>query len=160
MITYIVSAACELVWIFCYGFFLNSFMPRDVFFFAAFGIPFCVNMIFYKKLPFKDKVNKMLWVLILSLIMAGLSILLYDALNRASGEFVDEYDVSVVDCYHKNGGTAYFKDRDGQDASVELRDYRIVIPDDDYVTTGDTITVREYVGFFGETFYVFVEEVK
>ena len=43
MVTYIVCIICELAWIFCYGLLLNSFLPMSVFFFAAFGIPFCVK---------------------------------------------------------------------------------------------------------------------
>ena len=70
MITLLICAICELVWIFCYGLLLNSFLPMGVFFFAAFGLPCCVNMIFYKKLPFNDKVNKILWVLIVLTIRA------------------------------------------------------------------------------------------
>lgn len=132
----------------------------SVFFFAAFGIPFCVNMIFHKKLPFNDKVNKMLWVLIVSLILAGLSTLLYDAINSASGEFVAEYEVEVIDSYQRNGGIAYFIDHNGNKAEVNLHDYRIIAIEDDYINEGDIITVREYVGFFRKTFFVLVKDEK
>ena len=160
MITLIVCIICELAWIFCYGLLLNSFLPMGVFFFAAFGIPFCVSMIFYKKLPFNDKVNKLLWVLICSLIFAGISTLVYDEINRTTGELVAEYDVEVESCRYNDGGKAYFKAPDGQDASVRLNDYRIVKPDDGYVKEGDIITVREYVGFFRKTFFVLVKDEK
>ena len=143
MISFLIFIVCELAWIFCYGLLLNSFLPMSVFFFAAFGIPFCVNMIFHKKLPFNDKVNKMLWVLIVSLILAGLSTLLYDAINRASGEFVAEYEVEVESCLYNNGGKAYFTAPDGEDSSVRLNDYRVITQDDDYIKEGDIITVRE-----------------
>ena len=158
MVTFVVCIICELAWIFCYGAFLNSFLPMSVFFLAAFGIPFCVNMIFYKKLPFNDKVNKMLWVLIVSLILAGLSTLLYDAINCASGEFVAEYEVEVESCLYNNGGKAYFTTPDGKDSSVRLNDYRVIKQDDDYIKEEDVITVREYVGLFGKTFFVLVDE--
>ena len=160
MITLIVCIICELAWIFCYGLLLNSFLHMGVFFFAAFGIPFCVSMIFYKKLPFNDKVNKMLWVLIVSLILAGLSTLLYDAINRASGEFVAEYEVEVESCLYNDGGKAYFTAPDGEDSSVRLNDYRVITQDDDYIKEGDIITVREYVGFFRKTFFVLVKDEK
>ncbi len=117
-------------------------------------------MIFYKTLPFNDKVNKLLWVLIISLIMAGLSTLIYDEINRTTGELVAEYDVEVESCLYNNGGKAYFKAPDGQDASVRLNDYRIVKPDDGYVKEGDVITVREYVGLFRKNYFVLVEDEK
>ncbi len=158
MITLLICIACEILWIFCYGLLLNSFLPMGIFFFAAFGIAFCLNMIFYKKLPYKDKVNRMLWVLICALVLTMISSLLYDGINRISGEFVAEYEVEAIDCNHRNGGKAYFNDRNGRYASVNLNDYRIVIPDDAYVKEGDIITVREYVGFFSETFFVLVEQ--
>lgn len=161
MITLLVCAVFELVWIFCYGLLLNSFLPMGVFFFAAFGLPFCVSMMFYKKLPFNDKVNKILWVLIVSLILAGISTLIYDEINRATGEFVAEYDVEVESCLYNNGGKAYFTAPDGQDASVRLYDFWVIrSDDDDYVKEGDVITVREYVGLFRETFFTLVETVQ
>lgn len=158
MIVFLICIICELAWIFCYGLLLNSFMPMSVFFFAAFVIPFCVNMIFNKSLPFQDKVNKMLWVLILSLILAGLSTLLYDAINRASGEYVAEYEVEVESCLYNNGGKAYFKAPNGQDASVRLNDYRLIKQDDDFIIEGDVITVQEYVGLFRKTYFILVDE--
>ena len=158
MVTFVVCIACELTWIFCYGFFLNSFLPMSVFFFAAFGISFCVHLIFYKKLPFNDKVNKMLWVLIISLLLAGVSTLLYDAINRSSGEYVAEYEVEVIDSNQRNGGIAYFIDQNGNTADVNLHDYRIIAIEDDYVNEGDIIAVREYIGLFGETFFIFVDK--
>lgn len=115
-------------------------------------------MIFNKSLPFQDKVNKMLWVLILSLILAGLSTLLYDAINRASGEYVAEYDVEVESCLYNNGGKAYFKAPNGQDASVRLNDYRLIKQDDDFIIEGDVITVQEYVGLFRKTYFILVDE--
>ena len=160
MIPLLICAICELVWIFCYGLLLNSFLSMGVFFFAAFGLPCCVNMIFYKQLPFNDKVNKILWALIVSLILAGLSTLIYGEINRATGEFVAEYDVEVESCLYNNGGKAYFTAPDGQDASVRLNDYRVVVPDDDYIKEGDVITVREYVGLFRETYFILVETVQ
>lgn len=158
MTALLASLACELVWIFCYGFFLNSFLPMSVFFFVAFGIAFCVSLIFYKKLPFTDKVNKMLWVLISSLIFAGISTLAYDGINRITSEYVAEYEVEVIDSYQRNGGIAYFIDQNGNTADVNLHDYRIIAIEDDYVNEGDIITVREYIGLFGETFFVLVDE--
>ena len=160
MLTFIVCAVCELAWIFCYGLLLNSYLPMGVFFFAAFGIAFSVSLIFYKKLPFDDKINKMLWVLICSLIFAGVSALTYDGINRATGEFVAEYEVEVVDSYQRNGGTAYFIDQNGNEAKVNLHDYRIIAIEDDYVNEGDVITVREYIGLFRETFFILVEDEK
>lgn len=158
MITLIVCIICELAWIFCYGLMLNFFLPMSVFFFAAFGIPFCVSMMFYKKLPFADKVNKILWVLLCSLIFAGVSTLVYDEINRTTGEFVAEYEVEVIDSYQRNGGTAYFIDHNGNKAEVNLHDYRIIAIEDDYIDEGDIITVREYIGLFRETFFVLVDE--
>ena len=158
MTALLVCLACELAWIFCYGLFLNSFLPMSVFFFVAFGVTFCVNMIFYKKLPFEDKVNKLLWVLIVSLLLAGLSTLLYNAINRTSGEYVAEYEVEVIDSNQRNGGIAYFIDQNGNYEDVNLHDYRVIAIEDDYVNEGDIITVREYVGLFGETFFVLVDE--
>jgi hypothetical protein len=160
MITLIVCIICELAWIFCYGLMLNFFLPMSVFFFAAFGIPFCVSMMFYKKLPFADKVNKILWVLLCSLIFAGVSTLVYDEINRATGEFVDEYEVEVIDSYQRNGGIAYFIDRNGNKAEVNLHDYRIIAIEDDYINEGDVITVREYVGLFRKNYFVLVEDEK
>lgn len=158
MITLIVCIICELAWIFCYGLMLNSFLPMSVFFFAAFGIPFCVSMMFYKKLQFADKVNKILWVLLCSLIFAGVSTLVYDEINRTTGEFVAEYEVEVIDSYQRNGGIAYFIDHNGNKAEVNLHDYRIIAIEDDYINEGDVITVREYIGLFCETYFVLVDE--
>ena len=158
MIAFLICCVCEVAWVFGYGLLLNSFLTKGIFFFIAFGIAFCLNMIFYKKLPYKDKVNRILWILICALVLAILSSLIYGGINRMSGEFVAEYEVEAIDCNHRNGGKAYFNDRNGRYSSVELHDYRIVIPDDDYVKEGDIICVREYVGFFGETFFVLVEQ--
>lgn len=158
MIVFLICIICELAWIFCYGLLLNSFLPMGTFFFAAFGIAFCLNMLFYKKLPYKDKVNRMLWILICALVLAMLSSLLYDAINRASGEYVAEYEVEVESCLYNNGGKAYFKAPNGQDASVRLNDYRLIKQDDDLIIEGDVITVQEYVGLFRETYFVLVDE--
>ena len=86
--------------------------------------------------------------------------MIYGEINRATGEFVAEYDVEVESCLYNHGGKAYFTAPDGQDASVKLNDYRVVVPDDDYIKEGDVITVREYVGLFRETFFILVETVQ
>ena len=112
---------------------------------------FCYGLLLNSFMP-------MLWVLILSLILAGLSTLLYDAINRASGEYVAEYDVEVESCLYNNGGKAYFKAPNGQDASVRLNDYRLIKQDDDFIIEGDVITVQEYVGLFRKTYFILVDE--
>ena len=38
------------------------------------------------------------------------------------------------------------------------RQFRIIAIEDDYVNEGDIIAVREYIGLFGETFFIFVDK--
>lgn len=160
MITILVCFACELAWIFAYGLLLNSYLPMLFFFIAAFVIPLCVYIMFHKKIPFKEKDQKMLWAIIFSLAFAAVSLFMYEGINRISSDYVAEYEVEVESCLYNNGGTAYFTDPIGRDASAALNDYRIVKKDDDYVKPGDVIKVREDIGFFGDTFYILVEEIE
>ena len=93
MVTFVVCIICELTWIFCYGFFLNSFLPMSVFFLAAFGIPFCVNMIFYKKLPFNDKHVAYVWI---DALLNYLSVLGYNTDNDQDYKDFWPCDVHIV----------------------------------------------------------------
>ena len=72
---------------------------------------------------------------------------------------VGEYDVIVEYVNGRGGGYADFTTPQGNEGSVDLHDYRLIIFDDDYVGVGDTIRVREYKGIFNELYYVFVEEI-
>ncbi len=158
MIVFLICCVCELAWVFGYGLLLNSFLPMEFFFFVALGIPFCVYMIFCKKLSFNNKVNKMIFVAICSLILAVLSIFLYDGLNRFSSELITEYEVEVEETSARIDKYAYFTDPAGRYVKVALNDYRPILTDE-YIAEGDVIKVREYVGLFGDAFYVFVEKV-
>ena len=155
MITFLICCVCELAWVLVYGLLLNSFLPIGILFFIALGIAFCVNMIFYKKLSFN---NKMVFVAICSLILAVLSIFLYDGLNRISSDLIAEYEVEVEETSAWIDKYAYFTDPAGRYVKVALNDYRPILTDE-YISEGDVIKVREYVGLFGDVFYVFMEKV-
>ena len=158
MIAFLICCVCEVAWVFGYGLLLNSFLPMEFFFFVAFAIPFCVCMIIYKKLSFNSKVNKWIIVLLCSLILASFSLFLYDGLNRVSSDLIKEYEVEVEETSARIDKYAYFTDPAGRYVKVALNDYRPILTDE-YISEGDVIKVREYVGLFGDAFYVFVEKV-
>ncbi len=147
----------ELILGFTYGFVLKQFVSAWICFLVAFFVPFVV--LFYFSKNRQDVLVKLKRTFMLSLLLSAVSCGVIYYGNQLHAEFVGEYDVLVDYVNGRAGGCAYFIAPNGEEENVDLRDYRPIVSDDDCVEAGDTIRVREYIGVFGETYYVFVEEI-
>ena len=140
-----------------YGFLLQNIIPVEVCLFVAFFIPFFIIFVFSKSQ--REVYVKLAETFVLSLLLAAVFIAVFFGGNQLRREFVGEYDVIVEYVNGRGGGYADFITPQGNEARVDLHDYRLIILGDDYVDVGDTIRVREYKGLFNELYYVFVEEI-
>lgn len=149
----------EIAFAFAYGFLLQNTISVEIAFLLAFCIPLIVLIAFSKNSQDKIK-KKLLTALVISLLLGILFLGVLTLGNQLYGEFVAEYTVVVESVHGKGGSTAEFTAPDGDYASVDLHDYRIILTEqDDYVTAGDVIKIQEYKGIFGQPFYKFVEKL-
>ena len=141
-----------------YGFFLQSAVSVAIFIFISFSVPFLVLFIF--KRTEKDRVVRLIETLILSFLLMAVFVMVFWGGNQLGGDLVGEYDVTVEFVNGRGGGTAYFTTPSGEEGSVGLNDYRIIVEDDDCISVGDTIRVREYKGFFNQFYYALAEKTQ
>lgn len=169
MLLFIIIAAFEVILALVQGFWLHYIISDGIYLAVAILIPLVILTVVDKTRNKSTGKNKTLLsfvkefgpVLFLALMFGAVSIIAYEHINEISGEFVAEYDVVVEDTNYRGGGVAYFTNPRGESGRVDLDDYRsIIFDDEDYVEAGDTIRVQEYVGFFKQTYYVLLEEVK
>jgi|GEM_PF-2673652 len=154
---YVTLVVFEIALGLAYGFLLQNIVPIDFCFAVAFTIPFTVLFISSKEK--QDMITKCIETLILSLFLMLVFIAVFVGGNKLHGDFIAEYDVVVEQINGRGGGEAIFTTPQGDQESVELHDYRLIIFDKkDCVEIGDTIRVREYKGIFNKPFYDIVEE--
>ena len=152
---YVALTAFEAVWgLFC-G--LTDVHPR-LCFCAAFLIPLVTLTLLRRR----DKNGKGFGqVILLSILLAAVPFAVSTEVNRADGKFVSEYDVTVESVNYRGSGSIKFKTPDGRDGEADLGENRLIIRDgEDLIEAGDTVTVREYVGVLGKTYYVLAGETK
>ena len=138
-------------------FFLQNIISVEICLFIAFFVPFFIISISLKNE--QDLHIKIIEVLFLSLLLMAVFMAVFLGGNQLRQDFIAEYDVTVEFVNGRLGGCAYFTTPQGNECSVELHDYRPIFVDDDYVSVGDTIRVREYKGLFNDIYYVFIEEI-
>ncbi len=155
IIPYIALAVFEAVWgLFC-G--LTDVHPW-LCFAAAFLIPLVTLALLRRRAKNEKGFGQ---VLLLSILLAAVPFAVSTEVNRTDGKFVSEYDVTVESVNYRGSGTIKFKTPDGRDGIAELGENRLIITDgEDLVEAGDTVTVREYVGVLGKTYYVLAGETK
>lgn len=99
-------------------------------------------------------------VTVFSLIIGIIPFIFCTVVNQIDGKLVAEYTVTVERISGRGSGSASFYTPDGDYGTVNLYDHRIMILDgEEFVDVGDKIKVREYIGIFKDTYYIFVEEV-
>ncbi|MBE6531869.1 MAG: hypothetical protein E7679_07300 [Ruminococcaceae bacterium] len=156
---YIILILFEITIGLSYAFILWDLLSIEIYLIFAFFVPFLLFVIFSKNDEGKITA-KTLKILILSLLLALSSFMPLITINAITAEFVAEHEVVVENIGGRGGGWASFTSHDGLLEYVDLHDYRIILTDEDeYVTIGDTIRVKEYKGIFDISYYVFVEEV-
>ena len=156
---YVILILFEIAFGLIYGFILQNVFSIETYLIIAFLIPFVLLTASSRKNQGKI-IEKVIKILILSLLLTVLSFASYFFCNRTNGEFVDEYEVVVEYVGGRGGGSASFRTPNGEYGDVDLHDYRPILTDEDeYVSVGDIIRVQEYKGIFGMPYYVFVEEV-
>ncbi len=156
-IPYIVAVVFEIILGLIYCFLPYDKVPALIYFFSVF-VPF---FILYLSLHEKNSTKKVIKILIISVIFSAVSIAVFTRTNQICGKFIAEYNVTVESINGRGSGSASFTKTDGSYGKVDLMDERVMIFDEKKsVDIGDVITIREYRGLFGKTYYIFVEEVK
>lgn len=157
---YIIAVVFEILFAIFYGFFLQNIINLTDYIFLSFCFAFLILLISAKTENNNFKV-KAIELLTLSFILCALSLAVFWTGNNARIQMVGEYDVIVEDTTYQNGGIAYFTNKKGHQGQVDLHDYRsITSENEDFIDIGDTIRVQEYAGLFGQTYYVFIAEIK
>ena len=153
---YLALAVGEVLLAVLYGFLLHSIVPMPVYSATTFCVPIII-LLFCQRRDEKPFLRKLANVLVPSLLLAAMSVMVFTYGNELTGDFLGEHEVTVQEVSYRGSGAAYFTDTNGEKARVDLRDGRLFITDDeDLVEVGDTITVEEYIGFFGEKYYVLI----
>ncbi len=156
-IPYITVVAFQIILGLIYSLLPYDIVPTLIYFFSVF-VPF---FILYLSSHEKHSTKKVIKLLIISVLFSAVSIAVFTETNRIHGEFIAEYNVTVESINGRGSGSATFTKTDGSYGKVALMDERAIICDDDKsVEIGDVITVREYRGLLGKTYYVFIEGVK
>ena len=158
-IKYIVLAAVEVAFAFIYGFFLQEHIPFLGFLIWAVSVPFLALMIhaFVSK---KILGHEIVIILIVSVLFGVLAAGTFEVGNKIYGEYIGEYVVVVTDIrgYHNEEATVRLPN--GESASIDIDSKLMYFDESEYVDEGDMILVQEYKGLFGNSFYVFVEEIE
>ncbi len=97
-------------------------------------------------------------VLLMSVLLTAVFITVFSCGNRISLNYVEEYETVVQYVNYKGGGFIKFTTPNGSAGNADLHNYRIVIDDDDFIQVGDKVVIREYSGWFGRPYYVFVQK--
>ena len=159
LLLYVILILFEIAAVLAYGFIFRDIISIETCLIIAFFIPFILFVIFYGKEQGTIK-SKLLKIVLLSLCFVLFFIVIFFSVNNIDSKFVGEYEVVVEYIGGGSGNSASFTTPDGEYGSVDLHDYRPILTDEDeYVTVGDTIRIKEYKGVFGFSYYVFVEEV-
>ena len=156
-IKYIVLAAVEVAFAFIYGFFLQEQIPFLGFLVWAVIVPFIALMIqaFVSK---KILGHEIVIILVYSVFFGILAIGTFEFGNKIYGEYVDEYCVEVEHIGRDNDARVRLPS--GESATVRIDGKLFYFDESEYVDEGDMILVQEYKGLFGNSFYVFVEEIE
>ena len=155
---YILTVILEIVLGLVYGAVLYGIVSAYTCIVIGTAIPFAL---LFARSNEKNVVSKVIGTLLISVLFSSLSLAVFEGVSRSGGEFIAEYDVTVESVNGRGTGSAKFRTPYGSEGSVNLRDKRMIITDgEEYVEKGDTIKVREYVGKFGRTYYVFMGEIE
>ena len=105
------------------------------------------------------KVFDYIEIFIFSFVILISSVFIYHSANKISSVYVQEYDTVVTDVHYRYGGKAWFTDPYGEEQFANLNDWRIIIVnDEEIISTGDTIHIKEMRGSFGFNYYVIVDK--
>ena len=98
-------------------------------------------------------------ILIVSVLFGVLAAGTFEVGNKIYGGYVDEYCVEVEHITGR-GNDAIVRLPNGESATVRVNKKLMYFDESEYVDEGDIILVQEYKGLFGNSFYVFVEEIE
>lgn len=120
--------------------------------FVIFSVSASVLIFFDRKRAKINLIERVIKIIIISVITTALTIGLYGMLNESSYTFIDEYETEITDVWLHGGRRDYndvdlfFVTPDGEENFVTI--FPEVPP-----SQGDKIIIHEYEGLFGEKFY-------
>ncbi len=147
IIVLLISTVLTLLYGFCFG--GEYSLPLAI---AVFSVSASVLIFFDRKQANINLIERVIKIIIISVITTALTIGLYGMLNESSYTFIDEYETEITDVWLHGGRRDYndvdlfFVTPDGEENFVTI--YSKTPP-----SQGDKIAIYEYEGLFGENFY-------